>query len=120
MSILTNIKTTDLKYSVALSAFNKFGPVRFARLLKYFPDMKSAWGANIKELALAGIDEKIAGEFFAYRQRTDPGEELEKTEREDIKVLTISCNRYPKMLKEIYGPPPLLYYKGALPDSFDF
>ncbi|MEK7067551.1 MAG: hypothetical protein AAB956_00970, partial [Patescibacteria group bacterium] len=55
--------TADLPYWVALSTFTKFGPKRFSRLHKYFPNMQTAWSATVNELKAAGIDEQVAEEF---------------------------------------------------------
>ncbi|PIR93094.1 DNA-protecting protein DprA [Candidatus Falkowbacteria bacterium CG10_big_fil_rev_8_21_14_0_10_43_10] len=120
MSITSNAGQDDVKYWIALSTFNKFGPVRFSRLQQYFTGMEAAWKAPAGELIKAGLDQKTAAEFAAHRQKTNPDEELEKIERENIKTVTIGSKLYPKLLKEIYDPPFLLYYKGAWPENTNF
>ena len=32
-----------------------------------------------------------------------------------IKIITIDCDNYPQVLKNIYMPPLVLYYRGTLP-----
>lgn len=121
MSTCPNLaNNSDLPYWAALSTFAKFGPKRFALLRRNFPNMRAAWEANVAELCAAGINEKIAGEFITHRQNINPDDLTAELAREKIDILTIADARYPKLLKEIYDAPPLLYYRGELPDNINF
>jgi len=107
----------DLKYWLALGQFYKFGPVKFKKLKNYFPDMASAFKATAKEMLAAGLDEKTAEEFIIFRRQIEPDKLIEDLAREKIKVLTIDQPAYPKLLKQIYDPPGLIYYRGD-PEAF--
>ncbi|MDD4901239.1 MAG: DNA-processing protein DprA [Patescibacteria group bacterium] len=109
-----------LKYWLALSQFYKFGPARFKKLKKYFPGMEAAFNAPLRELLLAGIDERTAEEFIIFKHQVEPNELLENLHKEKLKVLTIDDPSYPKLLKQIYDPPWLLYYRGQLEAFSDF
>jgi len=104
----------SLKYWIALSYFPKFGPARFKKLINYFPDQKTAFQASLAELRQAGIELNIAEEFITARVNINPDQIIEQLARENIKVITINDNLYPKLLKEIYYPPTLFYYRGEL------
>src|SRR3989344_3929142 len=91
------ITNNELKYWLAFNQINEIGPVRFQKILAYFPDLKTAWQAPTKDF-----------------QEISPDEELEKIKAKKINVATILDDNYPKLLKEIYAPPPLLYYLGVL------
>lgn len=104
----------DLKYWLAFSQFPKIGSIRFSKLLNYFPSMEEAWQASAFDLAKAGLEENIIQEFLARKQDINPDLELEKLEKENIRVVTISDDNYPRLLREIWNPPALLYYKGIL------
>ena len=110
----------DSKYLVALHSFPKFGPVRIKRIKSHFPNFEQAWRANLSELKQAGIEENIANEFISARININPDNLVERLEKEKIKVLTLDDNNYPRLLSEIYDPPPLLFYLGALKDNDDF
>lgn len=110
----------DLKYWVALNNFSKFGPIRFKRIKKYFPNLENAFNANSTELMRAGIEEKVAEEFIIARQSINPDKLMEKIAEENIEVITIEDKNYPKLLKEIYDQPPLLYYRGKLTIADEF
>lgn len=108
----------DLKYWLALSQFYKFGPIKFKKLKNYFPDIESAYKASYKDYLMAGLEEKIAEEFMIFKHQIDPDKLLEKLNKEKLNALTIEDPAYPKLLKQIYDPPFILYYRGRL-EAFD-
>ena len=110
----------NLKYWIAFSLFSKIGPTRFKRLRNYFPNMREAWNASAQELKRAGLEENIVREFVGERKKIDPDFELEKVNKAGVNVATINDPVYPKLLKEIYDPPFLLYYKGNLSKEDEF
>lgn len=112
--------TNDLIYLVAVHSFPKFGPARIKRLKGYFPNMETAFKANAYELKQAGIEENIANEFCAARININPDSLIERLEKENIKLLTLEDKNYPRMLSEIFDPPPLLFYLGQLKQNEEF
>jgi len=110
----------DIKYWLALSHFYKFGPVKFKKIKAHFPNMEAAFKAPVQEYLRAGIDEKTANEFMVYKRQVEPDKLLENLIKEKIKTLTIDDPKYPKLLKQIYDPPLLIYYRGDLNAFSDF
>jgi len=114
----------ELKYWVALNNFPKFGPIRFKKILGHFfaqdQTLKNAFLSSSSELTKAGIEENVAEEFIAARNNINPDELIIKLAKENIKVITVVDENYPKLLAEIYNPPALLYYRGALDLRDDF
>lgn len=104
----------NLMYTVAFSRFVKIGSVRFFRLKNYFPSIKEAFCADRSELLRAGLEENIADEFIETRKNIEPEKELKILEKENIKVCLFDDPLYPPLLKEIYDPPYLFFYKGTL------
>lgn len=107
----------DLKFWNAINLINGIGPLKFKRLVDFFPNMETAWQAKEIELKKAGLEEKDVLNFAAERKNINPDLEFEKLEKEKIKILTIKDQEYPKLLKEIYDPPALLYIKGNFKDN---
>ncbi len=107
----------DLKYLIALTNFCKFGQARLDRLSKKFSDLRTTYYATLSDLTDAGLEEKVANEFIAWRSGFNPEQMLEQLAKENIKTITITDQNYPSLLKEIYRPPILLYYRGQLPDD---
>ncbi|MBD3360131.1 MAG: DNA-protecting protein DprA [Candidatus Buchananbacteria bacterium] len=104
----------DLKYWLAFSQFSKIGANRFKKLYTYFSTMRAAWQASFLELQKAGLEDKIIEEFLTIKSQINPDQELAKLQTENIQVITIAGENYPKLLKEIFNPPALLYIKGNL------
>lgn len=104
----------DLKFWLAISQFAKIGAARFKKLYNYFPDMQAAWTADFLELQKSGLEDNIAQEFILIRRQIDPDKELGKIQQENITTITVKEDKYPKLLKEIFNPPALLYIKGNL------
>lgn len=108
----------NLKYLVALSHFPKFGPARLKRLKNYFSDFNTAFTAGLEELMRAGIEENVANEFVGARANLNPDAIMAEIEKEGIEILTIDAPDYPRLLKEIFDPPQLLFYRGLIkPDE---
>jgi DNA processing protein len=110
----------DLKYWLAFNQISVIGPIRWQRLLAYFSGLKQAWQAPLGELIKAGIEPKVAEELISQRLEINPDLELEKVEKLKVKITTILDLNYPKLLAEIYSPPPLLYHLGNLDLNNDF
>lgn len=101
------------KYFIAFNQFHeKIGPQRIKKLLNYFSSLENAWRADEYEMVKSGLEENIVQEFCAGRITINPDKEMEKLEKENISVITVLDENYPKLLKEIYDPPPILYVRG--------
>lgn len=104
----------EAKFWVAFSRLEKIGPVRFKKLIDYFPSMETAWQANLVELINAGFEESIADKIIIERSNINPDAEWEKLCREEINICLITDKEYPTLLKNIFDPPAILYYQGSL------
>lgn len=102
------------KFLIALSHFPKFGARSLTKILRYFSDPEAAFKAPLSELCKAGIREKIASEFIESRKSLKPDDLSYSLLEEGIRTAGTDDKEYPTLLKEIYDPPPLLYYKGTL------
>ncbi len=102
----------DAPYWVAISFVENFGPQKFKRLAMFFPDMKTAWEASEKELLWAGLAEKDVDAIKQQRATLDPHATWAHLGTLGIRAITLQDPEYPDLLKQIYGPPPVLYAKG--------
>lgn len=110
----------DRKYWVAFSRIENIGPQKLKRIYSYFPDMQTAWQSSWGELKKTGLFSKEIEQITEQRGRIDPDNEWEALEKQMIRVITIKDSAYPKLLKEIYSPPALIYIKGNLPENLNF
>lgn len=116
----SQLSKQEIKYWLSFNQISFLGPVRFQRLLNYFPNLEAAFKSPFSELLSAGIEQNVAQIIVAQRLKINPDAELEKIERQKISVVTVLDKNYSKLLKEIYNPPPLLYYHGSLDLNNDF
>ena len=108
------MENSELKYWLAFSEINRLGPKRFSFMRKNFPNLEMAWHASAPELLNAGLNEKIIEELILCRREIKPDDLLTKIEKAEVKAVTVVDPDYPKLLKEIYNPPFVLYYRGHL------
>ena len=97
--------------------FNAFNPIAFRKLLVYFNSLKDAWSAEIGQFQQADLDKSVVENIRKQRPKINPDWEMERLIKEEIDLITIHDKNYPKLLKEIYTPPALLYIKGDLKSS---
>jgi len=107
---------TKLKYLIALTHFPNFGPASLAKL-SALSSWQEAYQASTKNLLQLGLSEKLANEFIAWRQKFEPEVALEIMAKQKIEAIEITNDLYPPLLKNIYQPPPLLYYQGTLEEK---
>ncbi|MBU2025901.1 MAG: DNA-processing protein DprA [Patescibacteria group bacterium] len=77
--------------------------------------MERAWKAGFKDLLKAGLNPKITRKIIEQKQKIHPRRQFEIIQKHNLKITTLKDKNYPRLLKEIHDPPPVLYYKGRLP-----
>ena len=108
----------DFKYIYFLSKADGLGSVRIKKLLEKFGEARNVLEASEKELvSVEGINVKTARPVLNLRKDSDRLEKdfalLEKKmEKMSIGAVTIDDKDYPHLLKRIYDPPAILYFKG--------
>lgn len=100
-------------YWVGFNMVKGIGAVRFKALLEAFGTAEAAWNASPEAMTDTGLSRKIIESF----QRVHNGVSLElvweKIQSLGVKVLTWDDEGYPRHLKEIDQPPPVLYIRGT-------
>lgn len=104
----------DKRYWIGFTLIKGIGAVRFQRLLERFGDAESAWGAAPAELAQAGLSLKLIERIVAVREKVELDRIWDQIQTKGIQVLTWLDESYPRRLKEIEQPPPVLYLRGEL------
>jgi len=106
------------QYWVAFSLVRGIGAVRFQAILNYFGDPQIAWGAPTEALRDAGLSDKIIENLVSTRDQVDLDKIWDQIEATGISVLIQQDENYPKRLKELEQPPPLIYTQGEIiPDD---
>jgi DNA processing protein len=101
-------------YWVGFNQVRGIGAVRIRALLDFFGSLETAWQAPGDALQAAGLSQRVVENLVQARS----GDLLEKTwaiiHEKNIQVLTWEDASYPRRLKEIDQPPPVLYVRGSL------
>ncbi|MBI5056168.1 MAG: DNA-protecting protein DprA [Nitrospirae bacterium] len=108
----------DLKYWLALNFVPDIGPVSAGRLLAAFGSPENIFRMSVRELRqVEDIGENRAGNIAAFNQWQKVQEEIEKAEKNNVRLVTRNDKSYPEILKRIHGAPAVLYVKGELKDT---
>jgi len=91
------------------------GPILFHRLLTHFGSVDRALGASVRQLAqVEGVGSTKAHTIARSLQDNTIEKELRRAQRLGVHLIHMEDARYPRPLKSIYDPPPVLYVKGRL------
>jgi DNA processing protein len=99
---------------LGLNHVKGIGPVRFRALLDHFGDPQAAWEAPPAALRTAGLPEQIVENMLQVRANVDLNGLMAELEAKGVKLLTWMDEGFPRRLKEIDQPPPVLYVRGEL------
>lgn len=109
----------DFKYLYYLTKVDGLGSVRIKRLLEKFNSPEEVFNTTAAELAeVENISIKTAGEILSFKKGFPEIEKeysalLNKLDKMKIGVISYINNDYPELLKKIYDPPLILFYKGS-------
>ncbi|MEW5986463.1 MAG: DNA-processing protein DprA [Chloroflexota bacterium] len=108
------VTMSDLKYWLGFNLVKGIGAAKAQALLGQFGDPAAAWQASEAELLRIGFDQRAIQSFLEARASLDLDKALARVEAAGIKLLTWNSPDYPRYLREIANPPPLLYLRGEL------
>src|SRR3989344_4731180 len=116
----------DVQYLLALHSIDGLGPIRLknlldrlclqgdARFAKRALEPRIAWEASRTALLECSVPRNVVDLLLETRKTLDPEKYMEEISEKGIKWKTIFDEDYPKLLKEIYDPPLVFYYKGEI------
>jgi len=89
------------------------GPRNLKKLRNQFGTCRDIWEAPIEKVS-AVVGAALAQGLKEVRQRCDPEQELSTCRSLGIEVMAEFEEGYPQALREIYSPPPLVFYRGDI------
>lgn len=101
----------ETAYWLALNRLLGSATRNFLALVEFFGSAEALWKAKRNDLSRAA-NSFLLKKIIEGREGIDPAGELERVERENVKVLTIKDEEYPVRLKNIFDPPILLHIRG--------
>ena len=77
-----------------------------------------------KEISISGVRKCISGLFARNLKALDAAfkaadREIKAVEKSSVNFISIFSPLYPPLLKEIYDPPFILFYRGILPENYE-
>lgn len=106
---------TENKYWIWLSLIKDLGSIKKQHLLKRFKNPKAIFYASELELLeVNGIGDNAVKKIFESKNIRILNTHIEYLQKNNIEIITIEDEEYPKMLKNIYDYPINLYVKGNL------
>jgi DNA processing protein len=112
--------TTDLPYYLAFARVKGIGAVRVRKLKAHFGELRLAWSAGEFDLMSAGLDPKAIASLREARKTVVPDAEVAQLHKAGVSALTWDDPHYPRLLREVADPPPVLFVKGDITDADAF
>ena len=111
---------TRLEALVGLNLVLDIGSIRLGRLLEFFGTPENILKASRQSLTqVFGIGDVIAGKIASIKAE-DIEREIILAKKLGLRIMTGDDADYPKNLKEITGPPIVLYIKGEVKEEDAF
>ena len=110
----------EKKYWIGFNLVKGIGSVRFKQIQAHFGNLSEAWLAPIEIFRDIGIPAKALKNLSAVREEVDLDRLCETIANDDVLVLTLLDEDYPRLLKEIDQSPPVIYIKGNLTPADEF
>jgi DNA processing protein len=104
----------DRQFWVSFHRISGVGSARISRLLECFDTLEDAWRAGDREIRATGLPSDVVSAILSERPSIDPANEMERIERAGVRALTLDDPDYPRLLRHIPLPPPVLYVRGTL------
>ena len=101
-------------YWVGFNMVKGIGSVRFKMLLDAFGDPEAAWNASPEALLEVGLSRKVVESFQRVRKDVSLEQVSDRLNSLRVQVITWEDDTYPRHLKEIDQPPPVIYLRGNL------
>ena len=117
---MTALNEESLVYLNLLLSVEGIGPGKIRSLLAKFKTVNNIFTAGYPELLKTpGISKNLAGRIIKSnllkkKVRDKTLAELDRLNRMKASFMTIWDDDYPYLLKKIYAPPLILYYKGSM------
>lgn len=100
-------------YSIWLGSINNVGAKTYKKLIDYFENAENVYRSNNDDLKSIVNNSRIYKNILEAK-KIDPYRYVNRLIKEKIDVLLYNEDGYPKLLKDIYDAPPILYVKGTI------
>ncbi|HDD45165.1 MAG TPA: DNA-protecting protein DprA [Candidatus Desulfofervidus auxilii] len=99
-------------YWLALPFLPRIGNQTWMKLLNHFGSPKEIFSVPAKELKFFGLHEETIKIIISGQWKKKAEALFKKIKNLGLEIITYNDDKYPKLLKEIFDPPLILYIKG--------
>lgn len=101
-------------YWVGFNLVRGVGAVRVKNLLDHFGKLEIAWDAPASALISAGLPTRVVENFLVVRKQVNLEVVMQRVADSGVQVITWDDAIFPRRLKEIDQPPPVLFVRGSI------
>ncbi len=103
----------EKKYWIGLNMVDGVGKTTFYRLIRALGSPQAVFSASHSDLVQVDfVGKKTADQILNFDFERNVEWEIRRVQSKGVDVVTRDCPNYPKLLHEIYDPPPVLYCIG--------
>lgn len=109
-------------FLAALACASGIGSRQIQKLLGEFGTAEAIWNLSKEELMAAGaVPVHVLEAIAQYRHASPdaPARLQESCQRKGIRAINMQASEYPELLKQIFDPPVVLFYRGKLESHAD-
>ncbi len=108
----------DRRYWIAFRLAEVASTNRLHALIDTFGSLEAAWKADAARLrSVLGGRERTLANVIRTRETLDLDRAIDHLDRAGVSVVTVADDGYPRLLREIAAPPPVLFYRGELRET---
>lgn len=111
---------TETEYWVMLSRIDNSRPQKRLDLVMALGSVSKAYEADMEVFLRAGLTKEQYEYFHGEAIKAEADDIIRTCEAKGIRILTISDDEYPELLRYITDPPLVLYCRGRIPKSNSF
>ena len=101
-------------YWLALQLVPGLGTRKAALLLERFQSARGVFHASVPELTASGVPPSTAQSIVSGCTFDDAATQQAKVAAQGVTLIPLLDERYPKRLRQIFDPPPLLFARGRI------
>lgn len=106
---------TSLEALVVLNMLESVGPVTVRKLLEEFGSPERILDQSLAALErIPSVNRDAAHAIATWHEKIDLSAELRRCQEFGCQIISFLDDDYPRLLKEIYDPPLVLYVKGTI------
>ncbi len=103
---------SELEDWIALNLVPGIGPRSARLLLDRWNQPTAIFQAQAAELSAVGINQESIDALLSEQPRRDAAKHCQQLTEMGASALTLNDSDYPRLLREIHDPPPILYFRG--------